>query len=93
MTPDEHYLEAEKLLTQAAAGGSGADQDRLIARAHVHAILSTSAAGPQRPPGALARNDKGQPTRFVAPPQAEKNPPSGQVPTNEVIDYPGDDQR
>jgi hypothetical protein len=52
MTPDEHYLEAENLLAKSAAGGSGSDQDRMVARAHVHAILSTSAAGPQRRPGA-----------------------------------------
>jgi hypothetical protein len=48
MTPDEHYLEAEKLLAKAAGGGSGSDQDRLIAQAHVHAILATRAAAPKR---------------------------------------------
>lgn len=93
MTPDEHYLEAEKLLAKSAAGGSGSDQDRMVARAHVHAILSTSAAGQQRRPGALARNDTGSTVLFEAPPREGKTAPSGHVPTNEVVDYPGGDER
>jgi hypothetical protein len=101
MTPDEHYLEAEKLLAQAAGGGSGGDQDRLIARAHVHALLATRAAAPtpkrtdtswmdvklpgHRPP----RDSPAQES-----PSAWKPPSPWQtdhVPTKEVVDYPGDD--
>ena len=51
MTPDEHYYQAEKLLTQAEGERNGAIEDRLVARAQVHAILSarTTPPAPPRP--------------------------------------------
>lgn len=101
MTPDEHYLEAEKLLAQAAGGGSGGDQDRLIARAHVHALLATRAAAPTPKRTDTSWVDVKLPDRRPAtetqaqPPSGAWKPPSpwqtDHVPTNEVVDYPGDD--
>jgi hypothetical protein len=87
MTPDEHYLEAEKLLAKAAAGGAS-DPDRLVARAHVHAILATRAAAPNRTAD-TSWLDTTLPGRMPTP--APPIPPRGFVPTNEVVDYPGDE--
>jgi hypothetical protein len=39
MTPDEHAAEAERLLDAAGQSGSR-DENTLIARAHVHALLA-----------------------------------------------------
>jgi len=65
MTPDDHYLEAERLLTTAAAEKNGSLEDRLVARAHVHAILATRPAAPARPPSGSGLGDylKGRPPR------------------------------
>ena len=71
MTPSEHYTEAERLLSEAheIAEGSPERADRLIARAHVHAVLST--ARPANVPAAPSRpNDGGFDNR------GRHNPPS-----------------
>ena len=71
------YLAAEKLLAQAAAGGSGADQDRMIARAHVHAILASRAAAPKRTTDTSWVDTK-LPARRPTP-----APPPGRMPDDE----------
>lgn len=42
MTPSEHYNEAERLLSEASRADSEQQADRLVARAHVHALLATA---------------------------------------------------
>jgi hypothetical protein len=46
MTPDDHYREAERLLGLAASTRNGSREDRLVARAHVHAVLAVREAAP-----------------------------------------------
>jgi len=41
MTPEQHYRYAEQLLARADEEKNGYLEDRLVARAHVHAILAT----------------------------------------------------
>jgi len=54
MTPSEHYTEAERLLSEASKVTSDEQADRLVARAHVHALLATArpatGAGQATPP-------------------------------------------
>jgi hypothetical protein len=54
MTPSEHYLQAERLLLEAGTIAESAAEraDRLVARAHVHALLAgvRQAPGPATPP-------------------------------------------
>jgi hypothetical protein len=66
MTPHEHYLQAERLLLEAADIAEGAPEraDRLVARAHVHALLAGARTVPPRP------NDGGFDNR------GRHNPPS-----------------
>jgi hypothetical protein len=42
MTPSEHYAEAERLLSEASKAASEPQADRLVAQAHVHALLATA---------------------------------------------------
>jgi hypothetical protein len=46
MTPSEHYTEAERLLSEASTVTSEQRADRLIARAHVHALLANARPAP-----------------------------------------------
>jgi hypothetical protein len=52
MTPSEHYLQAERLLLEAddIARSSPEGADRLVARAHVHALLAGVRTAPPAPP-------------------------------------------
>jgi hypothetical protein len=71
MTPSEHYTEAERLLSEAEkiAEGSPERADRLVARAHVHALLAGSRPSPT-PPAPSRPNDGGFGNR------GRHNPPS-----------------
>jgi hypothetical protein len=46
MTPHQHYAEAERLLSEASKAASEEQADRLVARAHVHALLATARPSP-----------------------------------------------
>lgn len=50
MTPDEHYYQAERLLAQAEAERNGTVEERLVARAQVHATLATRQPPPRPAP-------------------------------------------
>lgn len=69
MTPHEHYLQAERLLLEAGKVADDAPEraDRLVARAHVHALLAMARPGPAGPP---RPNDGGFDNR------GRHNPPS-----------------
>jgi hypothetical protein len=61
MTPSEHYLQAERLLLDAAdiVDSSPERADRLIARAHVHALLAGVRPGPGPAPAGPPRPNDG----------------------------------
>ncbi len=69
MRVDLHYVAAEKLIIEAdrliadgtAAGPDAAAVDRLISRAHVHAVLATFAE--PVPPESLTDNSSNFPTQ------------------------------
>jgi hypothetical protein len=89
MTPDEHTARAEELLALAEDETSRDLEALLIARAHVHAILSI------REPtirATLAPVDEDRPPRLVDVPVARRNavrrPPH--VPANEPIPFDPD---
>jgi hypothetical protein len=46
MTPNEHYTEAERLLSEADRATVEEQADRLVARAHVHALLANARPAP-----------------------------------------------
>jgi hypothetical protein len=46
MTPYEHYHEAERLLSEADRVTVEEQADRLVARAHVHALLANARPAP-----------------------------------------------
>ena len=50
MTPDQHYFEAERLIALAEREKNGTVEERLVARAQVHATLALRETEPVRPP-------------------------------------------
>lgn len=67
MTPSEHYTEAERLLSEASKVASEQQADRLVARAHVHALLATARPSPasaSAPPPNRGRHSPPPPPRL-----------------------------
>jgi hypothetical protein len=100
MTPDEHAARAEELLETAEDETRPDVETRLVARAHVHAILASRAPStpPEQasapgqasfvmPPGETAITESSGHDPVANPPQ----PYTGYVPPNEVVeDEPGE---
>jgi hypothetical protein len=67
MTPSEHYTEAERLLSEASKVTSEQQADRLVARAHVHALLAPARPSPtsaSAPPPNRGRHSPPSPPRL-----------------------------